>query len=91
MTDIPIAKWGNSSTAIRLPKAVMDELGLKQGQKVQMTVKDGKGIIDAAFRKPEEDHARSGSFRNEATWSRKRARDSRMGPDVGSERLYDDE
>ena len=45
MTEIPISKWGNSS-AIRLPKAVMKELGLKPGQSVQLTVKDGKGIIE---------------------------------------------
>ncbi len=34
MTEIPIAKWGNSA-AIRLPKAVMEELGLKTGQNVE--------------------------------------------------------
>ena len=45
MTEIQISKWGNSS-AIRLPKAVLDELGLKPGQSVQLTVKDGKGIIE---------------------------------------------
>lgn len=51
MTEIPIAKWGNSS-AIRLPKAVMDELGLKQGQKLQLTVKDGKGILEPVPERP---------------------------------------
>jgi antitoxin MazE len=45
MTEIQISRWGNSS-AIRLPKAVLDELGLKPGQSVQLTVKDGKGIIE---------------------------------------------
>jgi antitoxin MazE len=45
MTEIPISKWGNSS-AIRLPKAVMKELGLKPGQSVQLTVQDGKGILE---------------------------------------------
>lgn len=44
MTEIRIAKWGNSS-AIRLPKAVLDELGLKPGEKVDLTVENGKGII----------------------------------------------
>ena len=47
MTRIQISKWGNSS-AIRLPKAVLDELGLKQGQTVELTVRDGKGIIEPA-------------------------------------------
>lgn len=45
MTQVQISKWGNSS-AIRLPKAVLDELGLQPGQSVQLTVKDGKGIIE---------------------------------------------
>jgi antitoxin MazE len=45
MARVQIAKWGNSS-AIRLPKAVLDELGLQPGQSVQLSVKDGKGIIE---------------------------------------------
>lgn len=44
MTQVQVSKWGNSS-AIRLPKAVLDELGLKPGQTVELTVKDGRGII----------------------------------------------
>ena len=47
MAQIQISKWGNSA-AIRLPKAVLDELGLKQGQTVELTVQDGKGIIEPA-------------------------------------------
>lgn len=46
MTEIQISKWGNSS-AIRLPKSVMEELGFKPGQTVQISVQDGKGIIEA--------------------------------------------
>jgi antitoxin MazE len=45
MTQVQISKWGNSS-GIRLPKALLDELGLKPGQSVELTVKDGKGIIE---------------------------------------------
>lgn len=45
MTKLQIAKWGNSS-AIRLPKAALDELGLKQGDAVELTVEDGKGILE---------------------------------------------
>jgi antitoxin MazE len=44
MTKIQIAKWGNSS-AIRLPKATLDELGLKQGDTVDLTVENGKAIL----------------------------------------------
>lgn len=45
MTELRISRWGNSS-GIRLPKAVMDELGLKPGETVNLTVKDGKGVIE---------------------------------------------
>lgn len=45
MTNIPIAKWGNSS-AIRLPKAVMEELGLKPGGSVNLTVENGKAVLE---------------------------------------------
>ncbi|WP_163271678.1 AbrB/MazE/SpoVT family DNA-binding domain-containing protein [Chelativorans alearense] len=45
MTELRIAKWGNSA-AIRLPKAALDELGLQPGQAVEFTVKDGKGVIE---------------------------------------------
>lgn len=34
---VQIAKWGNS-TALRLPKAIVDELGLKLGQEVELVV-----------------------------------------------------
>ena len=45
MTEIRVSKWGNNA-ALRLPKAVLNELGLKQGQRVKLTVKDGRGIIE---------------------------------------------
>jgi antitoxin MazE len=44
MTELRIAKWGNSA-ALRLPKAALDELGLKPGQTVEFTVADGKAVI----------------------------------------------
>jgi len=34
---VQISKWGNS-TAVRLPKPVVDELGLKPGQDVELLV-----------------------------------------------------
>jgi antitoxin MazE len=45
MTRIRIAKWGNSS-AIRLPKTMLNKLGLKQGDTVELTIKDGKGLLE---------------------------------------------
>jgi antitoxin MazE len=87
MTRVAVSKWGNSS-AIRLPKAVMEELGLKQGEVVEMTVQNGKGVIE----KPKQQLAPSLEdivaeikllgWENEpetVDW----------GPDVGSERFYD--
>lgn len=47
MTRIAVSKWGNSS-AIRLPKAVMEELGIKQGEVIELTVKNGKGVFSPA-------------------------------------------
>ncbi len=39
-----IAKWGNSA-ALRLPKAVMEELRLKPGQQVDVVVEGGEARI----------------------------------------------
>ncbi len=38
-----VSKWGNS-LAIRLPKAVVDILGLKEGDEVEITVADKKSL-----------------------------------------------
>ena len=45
MTKVTISKWGNSA-AIRLPKAIMEELSLTEGDTVDVTVRDGKGVIE---------------------------------------------
>jgi len=47
MTKIQIARWGNSS-AIRLPKATLDELGLKQGDTLDLTIENGKAVLEPA-------------------------------------------
>ena len=36
-----ISRWGDS-LAVRLPKAVLDQLGLKEGQEVDLVVKEGE-------------------------------------------------
>jgi len=41
-----IAKWGNSA-ALRLPKAVMEELRLKPGQQVELTVEGNEARLRA--------------------------------------------
>jgi len=38
-----IAKWGNS-LAVRLPKELVDELGLKEGDKIELTPKGRRGL-----------------------------------------------
>lgn len=47
MTQVQIAKWGNSS-AIRLPRGVLEQLGLKRGDTVELSVEDGRGVIAPA-------------------------------------------
>ncbi|MBV8849247.1 MAG: AbrB/MazE/SpoVT family DNA-binding domain-containing protein [Methylobacteriaceae bacterium] len=39
-----IARWGNS-TALRLPKAIVEELHLKPGQQVEVTVESGEARL----------------------------------------------
>ncbi len=40
MTSVAASRWGNS-TAIRLPKAVVKQLGITPGQRLEMTVANG--------------------------------------------------
>jgi len=47
MAQIVVSKWGNSA-GIRLTRAMLDELGVKQGEAINLTIKDGKGIIEPA-------------------------------------------
>jgi antitoxin MazE len=47
MTQIQISRWGNSA-GIRLPKATLEELGLKPGDKVDLTIRDGAAVIAPA-------------------------------------------
>ena len=41
-----VSKWGNS-TAIRLPKAVVEELGLKPGQEAELSLLPGEARLKA--------------------------------------------
>lgn len=86
MPKVVISKWGNSS-AIRLPKAMMEDLGLKNGSVVRLEKRDGAiSVVPETRRIPTiremvEEMERLG-FENEpdtVDW----------GPDVGSERFYD--
>ena len=86
MPKVVISKWGNSS-AIRLPKAMMEDLGLKNGSVVRLEKRDGAiSVVPETRRIPTiremvEEMELLG-FENEpdtVDW----------GPDVGSERFYD--
>ncbi len=88
MTKVAVSKWGNS-TAIRLPKAVVEALSLVPGQTVEMTVENGKAVIARgtlpnlapSLEEMVAEMKRLG-WENEpetVDW----------GPDVGSERFYD--
>ena len=88
MGEIKISKWGNSS-AIRLPKAVMDELGLDIGSEVNLTVEKGRAVIEPARPKKitlewilaETDRLGPENAPETVDWGR----------DVGSERFWENE
>ena len=42
-----IQKWGNS-LALRIPKSFANEVGLEQDSPVEMSLEDGKLVIEAA-------------------------------------------
>jgi antitoxin MazE len=88
MTRVAVAKWGNS-TAIRLPKAIVDELNLVPGQTVEMTVENGKAVISRAatvkLAPPLEEMI---AEMDRLGWENEPDTVA-WGPDVGSERFYD--
>jgi antitoxin MazE len=45
-TDMRVSKWG-SSLAVRLPAAVVEVLGLKEGDDIELFVADGREIAVA--------------------------------------------
>lgn len=52
---VQIAKWGNSA-AVRLPKVVLDELGLQPGSELDMVVEDGHLRLSPAIMTPTIEH-----------------------------------
>lgn len=90
MTRVAVAKWGNS-TAIRLPKAVVEALKLAPGETVEMTVEKGKAVISRAQplkRAPSLEEMVAEMDR--LGWENE-PETVDWGPDVGSERFYDHE
>jgi antitoxin MazE len=50
---VQVARWGNSS-AVRLPKVVADELNLRPGSQLELTVEGGEMRLRRARRTPRE-------------------------------------
>ena len=48
---VQLSKWGNS-LGLRLPKAVADELALKPGQTLELTIGDGAVELRARAKRP---------------------------------------
>ncbi len=48
---VQIAKWGNS-TAVRLPKAIVEELGLAPGQEMELSIEGGEARLKPVRKRP---------------------------------------
>lgn len=98
---VQVAKWGNS-TAVRLPKAVVRELGLTPGTMVDVSVAEGEVLITPIAEKNASPPAgRPEPFPVTMEWLIEEAErlggienaprdDVDWGHDVGSEVIYDD-
>lgn len=99
---VQVAKWGNS-TAVRLPAAVVKQLGLRPGMALELTVEEGGVKLEPEAEEvtPEADEAAPEPFPVTAEWmlaeverlggAQNQPRDDvDWGPDVGTEIIYDD-
>jgi antitoxin MazE len=88
MTRVAVSRWGNS-TAIRLPRAVVDALGLVPGQTVDIAVENGRAVIsrDLERRLAPPLEVIVAEIRRLGPENEPETVD--WGPDVGSERFYD--
>jgi antitoxin MazE len=73
-TTMQVSKWGNS-LAVRLPKALVDELGLKEGDELNV-VAAGSGAIEVETRQA----------RRKAALERMAARNWTLPPDYKFDR-----
>lgn len=88
MSEVSVSKWGNSG-AIRLPKAIMDGLGLKYGEKVSLDLRDGEAVfkkVKTLMLAPTIEELVAEM--NRLGWENE-PESVNWGPDVGSERFYD--
>lgn len=89
MTKVTISRWGNS-IAIRLPKAVTEELRLSAGDVVDLAVSGGKATIEKPKQQLAPSLAEMVAEMDRLGWENE-PETVDWGRDVGSERFYDDE
>ena len=83
-----IARWGNS-TALRLPKAIVEELHLTPGQQVEVTVEGGEARLKPVRKSGRDTLAELMAECDRIGWENA-PETVEWGPDVGSE-IIDDE
>jgi antitoxin MazE len=83
-----IARWGNS-TALRLPKAIVEELQLKPGQQVEVVVEGSEARLKPVRKSGRDALAELMAECDRIGWENAPATID-WGPDVGSE-IIDDE
>ncbi len=84
---VHVAKWGNS-TAVRLPKTVVDELRLSPGQEMDISIENGEARLRKIVR-------RGKSLEDMLAEMRRLGPDHEpdlvdWGPNVGAEMIDDD-
>jgi antitoxin MazE len=83
-----VARWGNS-TALRLPKAVVEELRLTPGQQVEVVVEGNEARLKPVRKSPKERLAELMAECDRIGWENAPPVID-WGPDVGAEILDDD-
>ena len=89
MTKVAVSKWGNSS-AIRLPKSVLDALNVKAGEEINLSVK-GNVVTLTSNRPPKIPSLEWMVAEMKRLGPENEPETVDWGPDVGSERFYDNE
>jgi antitoxin MazE len=82
-----IARWGNS-TALRLPKVIVEELRLEPGQQVEVTVEGGEARLKPV-RRPGAFLEQLMAEADRIGWENEPP-SVEWGPDVGTEIIYDE-
>jgi antitoxin MazE len=88
MTQVKVAQWGNS-TAIRLPKDIVEALGVTAGSKVDLSVENGRAVIRPA--RPEKITLKWILEESDRLGLENMPETVDWGPDVGTEIITDDE